>query len=134
MITRRTPIMGNGRGKRRCSRASKRPPLPIKSSLRAPDSGPFTFRSEISQGIACRRVGNLSIDQREKSARLAKRASLVVDGDFLGADGAVEHALAGQDLERVLPAEPGLAADRRGELAGHDLHGELEIARREVGE
>jgi len=45
-------------------------------SLRAPDSGPLTVRSEISQGIARRRVGNFCIDQKEKSARLAKwRAS-----------------------------------------------------------
>jgi hypothetical protein len=42
------------------------------SSLPAPDSGPLTFRSEISQGIARRRVGNLCVDQKEKSARLTK--------------------------------------------------------------
>src|SRR5689334_2770264 len=75
MITRRTPIMGIGRGKSRCFRASKRRPLPIMHSLRAPDSAPLTFRSEISQGIARRRVGNLYVDQKEKSASLAKRAS-----------------------------------------------------------
>ena len=63
-------------GKSRCLRASNRRPLPIMSSLRAPDLGPLTFRSEISQGIARRRVGNLRVDQKEKSARLAKgRAS-----------------------------------------------------------
>jgi len=46
------------------------------SSLRAPDSRPLTFRSEISQGIARRRVGNMRAEQKEKSARLAKgRAS-----------------------------------------------------------
>jgi hypothetical protein len=33
----------------------------------------LTFRSEISQGIARRRVGNLCVDQKEKSARQAKR-------------------------------------------------------------
>jgi hypothetical protein len=42
------------------------------SSLPAPDSGPLTFGSEISQGIARRRVGNLCVDQKEKSARLTK--------------------------------------------------------------
>src|SRR5579871_5252190 len=60
------------RGKSRCLRASKRRPLPIMSSLRAPDSGPLTFRSEISQGTARRHVGNLCLDHKEKSARLAK--------------------------------------------------------------
>src|SRR6185312_16161104 len=71
-ITRRTPIMGNGREKRRCLPASNRQPMPIMSSLRVPESGPLTFRSEISQGIARRRVGNLSVDQKEKSARQSK--------------------------------------------------------------
>ena len=76
MITRRTPITGNGPEKRRCFRASNCPPLPTMSSRRAPDSGPLTFRSEISQGIARCRVGNFCVDQKEKSARLAKgRAS-----------------------------------------------------------
>src|SRR6476469_5266197 len=76
MITRRTPITGNGRGKRRCLRASNRRPLAIMSALRAPDSWPLTFRSEISQGIARRCVGNFCVDQREESARLAEwRAS-----------------------------------------------------------
>jgi hypothetical protein len=46
------------------------------SSVRAPDSWAFDVRSEISQGIARRRVGNLCVGQKEKSARLAKwRAS-----------------------------------------------------------
>jgi hypothetical protein len=36
----------------------------------------LTFRSEISQEIARRRVGNLRVDQKEKSARQAEwRAS-----------------------------------------------------------
>jgi hypothetical protein len=34
----------------------------------------LTFRSEIFQGIARRRIGNLCVDQKEKSARLAKGA------------------------------------------------------------
>ena len=51
--------------------ASNRRPLPIMSSLGAPDSGPLTFRSEISQGIARRCVGNFWIGQKEMSARLA---------------------------------------------------------------
>src|SRR5690242_8988769 len=50
MIARRTPITGNGRGKSRRLRAWNRRPLPIMGSLRAPDSGPLTFPSEISQG------------------------------------------------------------------------------------
>jgi hypothetical protein len=33
--------------------------------LRAPDSGPLTFRSEISQGIARRCVGNVRVDQKK---------------------------------------------------------------------
>src|SRR5215469_15506265 len=74
MITRRTPITGNGRGERRCLRASNRPPLPILNALRAPDSAPLTFRSEISQEIARRYVGNLCVDQTEKSARQASLA------------------------------------------------------------
>src|SRR5690242_16513432 len=41
-------------GNSRCLRPSNRPPLPIMSSLRAPDSGPLTVRSDISQGIARR--------------------------------------------------------------------------------
>jgi hypothetical protein len=40
-------------------------------SLRMPESCPLTFRSEISQGIARRRVGNLCFDDKEKSARQA---------------------------------------------------------------
>jgi hypothetical protein len=60
--------------KRRYFRTSNRRLLPITSSLRTPASWPLTFRSEISQGIARRRVGNLRIDQRE-IARLAKRLS-----------------------------------------------------------
>jgi hypothetical protein len=56
------------RGKSRCLRTSNAGPLPIMSSLRAPDSGPSTFRSEISQGIAHRRVGDLRVDQKEISA------------------------------------------------------------------
>ena len=59
-------------GKRRCLRASTHRPLPIMGSLRAPESWPLTLRSEISQGIARRSLGNLSVDQKEKSARLAK--------------------------------------------------------------
>jgi hypothetical protein len=42
-------------------------PLPIMSSLRAPDSGPLTFRSEVSQGIARRCAGNFCVDQKEKA-------------------------------------------------------------------
>src|SRR6185437_5766433 len=61
------------RGKSRCLRASKHRPLAIVSALRAPESWPLTFRSEISQGIARQRVGNLWVDQKEKSARQAKR-------------------------------------------------------------
>ncbi|MFI5034196.1 MAG: hypothetical protein ACHQPH_26215, partial [Reyranellales bacterium] len=46
------------------------------TSLRAPDSRRLTFRSEISQGIARRGVGNFCVDQKELSARLPKwRAS-----------------------------------------------------------
>jgi hypothetical protein len=59
-------------GKSRCFRASYRRPLPIMSALRAPESWPLTQRSEISQGIARRRGENLRVDQKEKSARLAK--------------------------------------------------------------
>jgi hypothetical protein len=33
--------------------------------LRAPESRRLTLRSAISQGIARRRVGNLSVDQKE---------------------------------------------------------------------
>jgi hypothetical protein len=67
---------GQWPGKSRCFRASDRPPLPIVSSLRAPDSGSLTFRSEISQGIARHRVGNLCVDQKEKYAPQSKsRAS-----------------------------------------------------------
>src|SRR5690242_21541157 len=51
--------------KRRYFRTSNRRLLPITSSLRTPASWPLTFRSEISQGIARRRVGNLRIDQKE---------------------------------------------------------------------
>ena len=40
--------------KSRCLRASNRRPLPMMSALRAPDSWPLTFRSEISQRIARR--------------------------------------------------------------------------------
>jgi hypothetical protein len=49
-------------------------PLPVRNSLRAPESRPSTLKSEISQGIARRRVGNLSVDQKEKSARPANDA------------------------------------------------------------
>jgi hypothetical protein len=52
-------------GKGRYFRASNRRPLPIVRSRRAPDSGPLTFRREISQRIARRRVGNLCVDQKE---------------------------------------------------------------------
>src|SRR6185437_7357340 len=73
--------------KSRCFRASNRQPLPMASSLRAPDSGPLTFRSEISQGIARRRVGNLCVDQKEKSARQAGGALPAADcpGGFTSA-------------------------------------------------
>ena len=60
-----TPIKGNGREKSRRFRASNCRPLPIMSSTGAPDSGPLTLRSEISQGIARRHVGNLCVDQKE---------------------------------------------------------------------
>jgi hypothetical protein len=59
--------------KSRCLRAWYRRPLPIMSSLRAPESKPLTVGSEISQGIARRRVGNLCVDEKEKSASQAKR-------------------------------------------------------------
>src|SRR5690348_18454466 len=49
---------GQWPGKKPLFAGLERRPLPIVSSLRAPDSGPLTFRSEISQGIARRRVGN----------------------------------------------------------------------------
>jgi hypothetical protein len=61
------------------------------SWLRAPDSWPWTFRSEISQAIARRRVGNFCVDQKEKSAPLAK-----VEADVLTLDqpatGRLPHA------------------------------------------
>jgi hypothetical protein len=41
------------------------PPLPIVSSLRAPDSRPLTFRNEIAQGFARRRVRNLRVGHKE---------------------------------------------------------------------
>jgi hypothetical protein len=66
--------MGIGSGKRPVNTAQNDEPLPIASSWRAPDSGPSTFRSRISQGIARRRVGILFIDRNEKSARRAKCA------------------------------------------------------------
>jgi hypothetical protein len=46
--------------------------LPIMSSLRAPESGPLTFRREISQRIARRRVGNLCVDQKENARRFRR--------------------------------------------------------------
>jgi hypothetical protein len=76
MITRRTPITGNGREEKPLFAACNRRPLPMMSSLRAPESRPLTFRSEISQGIACRRVESLCVDQKEKSARQAKGRAL----------------------------------------------------------
>ena len=67
---------GQWREKKPLFAGSNHRPLPIMSSLRAPDSGPLMFHSEISQKIARRRVGNLCLDQKEKSARQAKwRAS-----------------------------------------------------------
>ena len=52
--------------KSRCLRASDRQPLPIMGSLRAPESCPLTVRSEISQGIARRRVGKFCVGQKRK--------------------------------------------------------------------
>src|SRR5689334_11558541 len=64
------PLFSGPRIARHC------PSLPIMSSLRAPDSWPLAFGARISQGIARCRVGNLGLDHKEKSARLAKgRAS-----------------------------------------------------------
>src|SRR6185437_11763830 len=79
--------MGNGRGKKPLFAGLERRPLPIMSSLRAPESWPLTFRSEISQGIARRRVGNLCVDQKEKSARQAGGALPAADcpGGFTSA-------------------------------------------------
>jgi hypothetical protein len=56
---------GQWPGESRCFRASNRRPMPTMSPLRAPDSWPLTFWSEISQEIARRRVGNLCVDQKE---------------------------------------------------------------------
>src|SRR5204863_823154 len=67
------PIMGIGSRKMLANTRQNRGPLPVMSSLRAPESRPLTLRSEISQGIARRRVGNLSVDQKKKSARQAFR-------------------------------------------------------------
>jgi hypothetical protein len=47
------------------------------SALRAPDSGPLTLRREISQGIARRRDGNLSVDQKKNPRRLSLLRSLL---------------------------------------------------------
>src|SRR3954470_23930916 len=69
MITRRTPIMGNGSRKMPANTRQNRGPLPGMSRSRAPQSRPLTVRSAISQGIARRRVGNLPVDQKKKSAR-----------------------------------------------------------------
>jgi hypothetical protein len=43
------------------------------SAPRALESGLLTLRREILQEIARRCVGNFRVDQKEKSARLAKR-------------------------------------------------------------
>src|SRR5436190_3197732 len=75
MITRRTPIMGIGSRKMPANTRQNSGPLPVMSSLRAPEARPLTVRSEISQGIARRSLGNLSVDQKEKSARQATCAS-----------------------------------------------------------
>src|SRR3954451_18814784 len=75
MITRRTPIMGNGSRKMPANTQQNGGPLPVMNSLRAPESRPLTVRSAISQGIARRRVGNLSVDQKEILARQATGAS-----------------------------------------------------------
>jgi RHS repeat-associated protein len=59
----------------------------------------LTFRSEISQGIARRCVGNFCVDQKEKSARLAKRrafsatSTLATAWSYLGNTG--DRRLAG---------------------------------------
>jgi hypothetical protein len=55
--------------------------MPITSSLRAPDSRHLTFRREISQGIARRRVGNLRIDEKKN-----QRASDAAHPDASDAD------------------------------------------------
>jgi hypothetical protein len=73
MITRRTPITGNGRREKPLFAGFERRPLSMMRSLCAPDSGPLMVRSEISQGIARRRVGNFCVDQKEKSARATLR-------------------------------------------------------------
>ena len=90
-------------GKSRCFRASYRRPLPIMSALRAPESWPSTLRHEISQGIAWRRGGNLRVDQKEKSARLAKRRASIDD-----------HAARRLKQQRSKSAEQGIGREPRG--------------------
>src|SRR5579871_1273222 len=92
---------GQWLGKRRCLRVSNRPPLPIMSSRRAPDSLPLTFRSEISQRIARRRVGNFCIDHKEKSAHLAKGRAPGDDHALTASIQATALQLKGRELRLV---------------------------------
>jgi hypothetical protein len=76
MIRRRTPITGNGRGEKPLFPGFESPAIAQNKLVASGRFVPFDVRSEISQGIARRRVGNLCVDQRKKSARQAKwRAS-----------------------------------------------------------
>src|SRR5690348_2198853 len=72
MITRRTPIMGNGREEKPLFAGLESPAIAHHELAASARVGAFEFRSEISQGIARRGVGNLSVDQKEKSARVAQ--------------------------------------------------------------
>jgi hypothetical protein len=56
--------MGIGSRKMPANTRQSGGPLPIMSSLRAPESHLLTVRSAISQGIARRRVKNLSGDEK----------------------------------------------------------------------
>jgi hypothetical protein len=66
--------MGNGRGKKPLFPGLESPAIAHNEpAASARGSWLLTFRSEISQGIARRHVGNVYVDQKEKSARAAKR-------------------------------------------------------------
>src|SRR5690348_11589103 len=120
------------RGKSRCLPASNRRPLPMMSSLRVPDSGPLTFRSEISQGIARRRVGDSSVDQKENlrarrrgALPATKRSPLLSEATALLAAQHLSVDAQGPDGCRAIGADREIGRQRAGPLA----HLRLELAR-----
>ena len=72
MNMRRTPIMGDGPGEKPLFPGVESPAIAHNKLVASARFVTFDVRSEISQGIARRRVGNLCLDHKEKSARLAK--------------------------------------------------------------